>query len=190
MFLPLWGIYKGKPLSGDLIQQTSGGFLGFPRCVSIHIHCCVDTGVSEKFLHIFRQCTICQKICRVGMTQYMEMKSFQFRNLLRYESADRINRGRSKKASTFLSADKINFSVPFRNGFRRVIIAINVIYTILLRCFFEIAVTVKITVFPDILFLLFPSFLQDFRKCAAKIYRPDLSPLLGPISTRRFFELK
>ena len=51
---------QGKFLfSADyLIQQPCGSTLCFPCSVSVNIHCGTDISVSEKFLHIFRCCTV------------------------------------------------------------------------------------------------------------------------------------
>ena len=51
---------QGKLLfSADyLIQQSCGSTLCFPCSVSVNIHCGTDISVSEKFLHIFRCCTV------------------------------------------------------------------------------------------------------------------------------------
>ena len=51
---------QGKFLfSADyLIQQSCGSTLRFPCSVSVNVHCGTDISVSEKFLHIFRCCTV------------------------------------------------------------------------------------------------------------------------------------
>ena len=51
---------QGKFLfSADyLIQQSCGSTLRFPCSVSVNIHCGTNISVSEKFLHIFRCCTV------------------------------------------------------------------------------------------------------------------------------------
>ena len=41
-----------------LIQQSCGSTLRFPCSVSVNVHCGTDISVSEKFLHIFRCCTV------------------------------------------------------------------------------------------------------------------------------------
>ena len=41
-----------------LIQQSCGSTLRFPCRVSVNVHCGTDISVSEKFLHIFRCCTV------------------------------------------------------------------------------------------------------------------------------------
>ena len=41
-----------------LIQQSCGSTLCFPCSVSVNVHCGTDISVSEKFLHIFRCCTV------------------------------------------------------------------------------------------------------------------------------------
>ena len=51
---------QGKFLfSADyLIQQSCGSTLRFPCSVSVNVHCGTNISVSEKFLHIFRCCTV------------------------------------------------------------------------------------------------------------------------------------
>ena len=51
---------QGKFLfSADyLIQQSCGSMLRFPCSVSVNVHCGTNISVSEKFLHIFRCCTV------------------------------------------------------------------------------------------------------------------------------------
>jgi len=60
LFLPLRAETRESfLLSADhLIQQSCGSTLRFPCSVSVNIHCGTDISVSEKFLHIFRCCTV------------------------------------------------------------------------------------------------------------------------------------
>ena len=60
LFLPLRAETRESfLLSADhLIQQSCGSTLRFPCSVSVNVHCGTDISVSEKFLHIFRCCTV------------------------------------------------------------------------------------------------------------------------------------
>ena len=89
-----------------LIQQSCGSTLRFPCSVSVNVHCRTDISVSEKFLHIFRRCTVWQQIACISMSEHMEMKTFQSLRLFSCCPAHNPHRTRRFKCPVRSEADK------------------------------------------------------------------------------------
>ncbi len=85
---------KGKFLfsANYFIQQSCGAALRFPCSVSVDIHGGTDIAVSQKLLHIFGGCAVCQQVTGEGVSEHMKVEVLKSLHLLVCSAAHHPNR--------------------------------------------------------------------------------------------------